>query len=120
MDTTALIVELASTSGALGSAMPDVLNRSTAYFSATEVNAETVQEFLTGLRETAPHLFTTPAPAPGTPAGALPPAWMSPAERLTWAREHRPTAPVQRRPQPYAYSTDVCHPVHGKVATQST
>ena len=37
-----------------------------------------------------------------------------------WLRKGRSTPP-KRPPGPFAaYSTDVCHPVHGKVATQST
>lgn len=118
MDTTALIVEAASTAGIAGSAMPDVLNRSSRHFSAKEVTPESVQAFLTELREEAAHLFAPAAPGPGAVPGTTPPDWLSPSEKLTWARTHQPQAPVQRRPVRYDPSPEQLKSLEGKTAAE--
>jgi hypothetical protein len=100
MDTTALIVEHASAAGIVGSAMPDVLARGQLYFGAKEMNPESVQQFLAGLRDTAPHLFAPLQPGPGSVPEEIP-NWLSPSERATRYRQLHPTPPVSRKPQRY-------------------
>ena len=68
METT-LFVETASKAGVLGPAMVDTLARAEAHFAAKEVTAESVQQFLTELRDTAPHLFAPSHQAQGPRQG---------------------------------------------------
>jgi hypothetical protein len=114
VDTTALIIEAASHAGALGSAMPDVLARSAAHFSATALTPETVQQFLATLKQTAGHLFVVPVdPRRATVAEDIP-SWLSPSERMSRARAANPQPPVQRKPMPYIPSPEQLATLAGK------
>ena len=117
MDTT-LLVETASRHGVLGTAMVDALARGESYFVAKEPSAENLTAWITALREEAGHLFAPVPSAPGTAPGTLPPDWMSPSEKLTWARQRQPQAPVQRRPPPYTPTPEQLRSLEGKSSTE--
>jgi hypothetical protein len=119
MDTTQLIVEFASQHGALGSAMPDVLNRSTAHFSAKEVTPEAVEQFLTTLKQEASHLFSAAqAPAPTATPGGLPPVKMSAADKLTWGRAHSAQPPAPKHKTTYMATPEEQQRAEGKTAIE--
>ena len=96
MDTTMLIAA-ASQAGVTGPAMVDALARGQTYFSAKETTTEHLTAWVTELKNTAPHLFTLPATGATAAAvaakyGVPHDVWakMSPADRMSYARQGQP------------------------------
>ena len=111
MDTT-LLETACRASGMLPSAIEDGLRRLQGHFEAhSSPTPELIAQQLLTLRETAPHLFprTQGTDAAGLPAGVPPEVWtsLSPATKLSWAREHgHALQPVERRHRPLTLSSE--------------
>jgi hypothetical protein len=92
-------------SGMLDSAIEDGVRRLESHFAQqADPSAALIAERLSLLREQAPHLFPRQAQtdAAGVPAGMVPEVWrgLSPATKLSWARDHGYALPVVERRRP--------------------
>jgi hypothetical protein len=110
METTVLEIA-ARAAGVLPSAVEDAVRRLHGHFAAqADPSPELISQQLTVLRQHAPHLFPRPSQtdAAGVPGGIPPEVWrgLSPATKLSWAREHQPLPVVERRPTPLTLSAE--------------
>ena len=123
MDTT-ILVEAASQAGVLGPAMIDALARGASYFAAKEPTAEHLQAWVTELKTAAPHLFA-PAATLTTPEavaahfGVPVESWqrMSPADRMTYARQGQPPV-VRQKPGRFMATPEQLTQLEGKSPTE--
>jgi hypothetical protein len=88
----------ARAAGVLPSAVEDAVRRLAGHFSAmADPSPAMISAQLAALKESAPHLFPrgNQLDAAGVPGGIPPEVWksLSPATKLSWAREHQPLAP---------------------------
>lgn len=109
---TQVLETAARASGMLDEAIPDGVRRLQSHFAArADPTPELIAEQLSLLREQARHLFPRQGQvdAAGVPQGVPPEVWrsLSPASKLSWAREHGyALPPVERRAKPLPLTSE--------------